>query len=353
MARLAILVASLIVLLTPAPSRALFHLAHISEVMSGVNGDPSVQYVEIRMNSAAIPQSAVGNTRLTAFNCDGTTSSVLLLVPTNVTNFGLDVHWIMATTSFAAVAGITPDFTWDPASTGNIDPTCGMVCWGAPGILPPANPAMWSATDQNQYVDCVGYGGYTGARKTSTHDTTPTSGTPTPLTAGNGTMSLTRVGFTGDNNADFALAAPTPTNNNGRTGFGGGSTTTTVVGGSTTSTTTVGGSSTTTLPSPLPGGGCTDVATCRAALAAALPNKGSASSGKSRKVAGKLAKLDAAAGKALDKASGKKQAKQDRKARAALTKLLATATAADRAGTLGVPLAPIQNAVNVLLAQIP
>jgi hypothetical protein len=153
------------------------------------------------------------------------------------------------------------------------------------------------------------------------------------------------VGFTGDNDADFMLAAPTPTNNNGAMGLGGGTTTTTTTpGGSTTSTTTA------------PGGGCADVATCRTALAAALPSRGSAASPKSRKVAAKLTKLDTAAGRALDRAaglSGRKQAKQDRKARAALTKLLGAATAADRAGTLGVPLAPIQNAVSVLLAQIP
>jgi hypothetical protein len=156
-------------------------------------------------------------------------------------------------------------------------------------------------------------------------------------------MSLTRVGFTGDNNADFALAGPTPTNNDGETGLGGGTTTSTTPGGSTTTTTTAPG-------------GCADVASCRTALAAALPSRGSASSGKSRKVAGKLSKLDTAAGKALDKAatvSGRKQTKQDKKARAALMKLLATATAADGAGTLGVPLAPIQNAVSVLLTQIP
>jgi len=343
MARLAILTASLLVLLTPAPGRAFFHVSHISEVMSGVNGDPTVQYVEIRMNSS-FPQNAVGNTRLTAFSCDGTTSSVLLFVPSSVTSGGLDVRWIMATTNFAAVAGITPDFTWDPTSAGSIDPTCGMVCWGAPGLLPP-DPGTWVATDQNNYVDCVGYGGYTGVAKTSTHDMTPTSGTPTSLPPGNGTMSLTRVGFTGDNDADFALAAPTPTNNGGATGLGGGTTTTTTTpGGSTTSTTTA------------PGGGCTDVAACRTALAAALPSKGSASSGRSRKVAGKLSKLDTAAGKALDRAaslSGKKHAKQDKKARAALVKLLAVAITADKAGTLGVPLTPIQNAVDVLLAQIP
>lgn len=341
MPRFAILIAALFVLITPAPSRALFHLAHISEMISGVNGDPSVQYVEIRMNNAFM-QNAVGNTRLTAFNCDGTSSSVLLLVPSNVTQFGLDARWLMATTNFAAAAGITPDFTWNPAVSGSIDPTCGMVCWGAPGFIPPA-PGNWSATDQNNYVDCVGYGGYTGPTKTSIHDGTPTSGTPTTLNAGNGTSSLTRIGFAGNNTADFMLAAPTPTNNVGMTGFGSGTTTTTLTGASTTTTTAAPGA-------------CADIAACRTGLTNVLPSVANAPSAKARKVASKLGKLSTRAGNALDKAAtftGKKKQKLNKKARAALTKLLAKARAADAAGTLGVSLPPLEGAVSALLAQIP
>ena len=217
MSRVAV-VATLALLLAPARSHALFHVAHISEVMSGVNGDPTIQYVEIRMEIGF--QNVTGQTRLTAFNCDGTTATVLLLVPSNVPNQGAGVHWIMASPSaaaFLAASGITPDFTWDPNVTGNIPTTCGMMCWGAPGVVPP-NPMSWSATDPNQYVDCVAYGPYTGPRKTSTQSGTSTSGTPTSLAPGGGTLSLTRITSTGDNAADFALDCPTPTNNTGQTG---------------------------------------------------------------------------------------------------------------------------------------
>jgi hypothetical protein len=232
--RLAILLAAALVVVSPAPSRAAFHLAHIFELMSGVNGNPAVQYVEIRMD--AIGQNAVGSSRLTAFNCDGTSSTVLLLVPSNIARSGVDVRWTMATTGFAAASGLTPDFTWDPTSTGNVDPTCGMVCWGAPGLVPP--PPTWDATDPNNYVDCVGYGGYSGPTKTSTHDGTPTSGTPTGLRPGNGTMSLTRVGFSGNNVADFALDCPVPQNNAGMSGtFGPCAPPTTTTTTSTTTTT--------------------------------------------------------------------------------------------------------------------
>jgi len=128
--RIAVSLASLLVMLGPAPGSAAFNAVHITEVMSGVNGDPGVQYVEIRMYLAN--QTNVTNTRLTAFSCDGSTFQELLLVPGDVPNGSMvGLRWIMATTSFAAAAGITPDFTWDPAVTGSIPTPCGMVCWGA------------------------------------------------------------------------------------------------------------------------------------------------------------------------------------------------------------------------------
>jgi hypothetical protein len=251
MSRIATLIALLFLLVTPAPSSAVFHIAHIGEVMSGVNGDPSVQYVEIRMN--ATDQNGVLNTFLTAFNCAGTAHSVLLQVSSNVLNSGVDTRFIMATNSFAALAGITPDFTWDPALTGNIDPQCGMVCWGARGFLAPSMP---DTGNPNNYVDCVGYGGYGGPTKTDTHDGTPTSGIATGLLPGDGTMSLTRMAFSGSNLAYFALASPTPTNNAGAVGsFSAGTTTTTTISSTTTSepgdtTSTTATSSSTTIEGP-------------------------------------------------------------------------------------------------------
>src|SRR5881397_1581930 len=120
-------VVSLIVLFTAVPSRALFHLAVIDEVMARLGSDTTTQYVEIRMLSAN--QNLVAHSRLTAFNCNGSTHTVLLEVPSNVTNQGAGVRWIMAHKS--PIGGITPDLTW---TTGTIPTDCGMVCWGAPGI---------------------------------------------------------------------------------------------------------------------------------------------------------------------------------------------------------------------------
>ena len=243
--------AAMVVLGMARLASAAFHFTVIDEVMSGVGADPTVQYVEVRMLSGG--QGVVGNTRLTVFSCDGTTQTVLLLVPgptLSVTTSG--TRWIMATPSFAAASCITPDFTFTPpVGHPGIFPTCGMVCWGAPGAVPPS-PGSWDPTVPDNYVDCVAYGSYTGP--TPTGFTSANSADPA-----NGSMSLTRTGTTANNSTQFALMAPSPRNDSGLTGTFGGAcpTTTTTPGASTTSTTTSGGGGggpTTTLAPPFSGG---------------------------------------------------------------------------------------------------
>ena len=199
--RTIVAVASLL-LAFAAPSQALFHLAAIEEVNAAVGGDSSEQYVEIRMYD--ISQNFPQNSRLTAFDCDGSTVTPLLVVPGQLPNGGPDIAWIMATSS-AATGGITPDFVF-PAG---LDDTCGMVCWGAPGTTPP-DPATWDPTNPGNYVDCVAWGPYTGPLP-------PGFGSILTSTPGNGTQSLTRTGPNAYDNG-FGLAAPSPTNNDGAVG---------------------------------------------------------------------------------------------------------------------------------------
>ncbi len=213
-------------LLTAAPSHALFHVSNIDELDAKAGGDASAQYVQIRM--LAPLQNMVAHARLSVFNCDGSFNQVLLELPSNVPNSGAGLRWIAATAAGAA-GGITPDFTI-PA---NIPSTCGMVCWGAPGLLP-QDPPRWDATDPANYVDCVAYGGFTG--------TLPAHVTAaSPLAPGDGTHSLTRVSNGSDDATDFALACPMPTNNAGQVGSLGAcaplATTTTVMGPTNTTTT--------------------------------------------------------------------------------------------------------------------
>src|SRR5207249_2057921 len=168
MPRTFVQLAVLIGLLTPAPSDALYHLAHIHEIMSGITGDPSVQYVEIRMDSGF--QNLVGNTRLTVFDCSGR-PTVLLTIPNpstpagQVPNQGAGRHWIMGTSTLAGATSpsVTPYFTFSPG----IPTSCGMVCWGGPAdplTFTSRDPGTWDASDPNNYIDCVPYGPYTARR---------------------------------------------------------------------------------------------------------------------------------------------------------------------------------------------
>ena len=195
------------------PVLAAHHSAEISEVMSGFNGDPNVQFVEINLIGAG--QTLVADTRLTVFNANGSFNTVLLNpLGSNVTN---STQFIMGTTAFQIASGLTPDFIMP---TG-ILPSAGMVCWGAPGAVAPP-PATWMASDATKYVDCVSYGGasFTG--------TNPMSPTAHSAGAGDGVNSLTRiVASTGKSSepwrnsndaTDFALQPPSPKNNAGQVG---------------------------------------------------------------------------------------------------------------------------------------
>ena len=109
------------------------------------------------------------------------------------------------------------------------------------------------------------------------------------------------------------------------------------------------------LPATTGGGStCADVTACRTAVTTALPDPTAASDKKSRKVAHRLARLNARAGTALDRAvssSGRRQTRQYHRARKALERLLSAARAADE--TLGTSLTGLEAAVNALLALVP
>jgi hypothetical protein len=229
---------------TPSPVRAALESV-IDEVMAGITGDGSIQYVEVRIRQAG--QTASGS-RFAFFQCPASPDSdpsVLISdpMPNEVANTGVGSRWLIATGSFAAAAHVTPDFTFTYLSGQPLLPMivnqCGMVCWGHP-----STPSLYSHADQ--YTDCVAYGGYL-VNPPHVAANPSFAGNATPLSASNGSMSLTRILDTpADNATDFALSAPSPTNNAGEVGCFAppcSATTTTTPGGSTTSSTT-----TTTFP---------------------------------------------------------------------------------------------------------
>lgn len=225
MSRLALAVVTLL-FVRPVPSHALFHAAVIDEVNTQAGGVAGQQYVEIRV--LAPLQNLVTHSKLSAFACDGSFSSLLLEIPSDLGSTQTNgKRWIMAT-SAAAAGGVTPDYTI-PAG---LPVGCGMVCWGAPvgGNFQPENPANWDQTDPTKYIDCLAYGAYTGTPPAKV-------GTPNPGSPGDGTYSLTRSTNTSDNAADFALACPSPENFAGAVGTFGACATPTTTTTSTTSTT--------------------------------------------------------------------------------------------------------------------
>lgn len=187
--------------LLPARSEALFHVSAIDEVLASIDGDASQQFIEVKMLFDA--QNLVSNAVLASFDESGTYVEDILIIPSDVAIGVNGASWIAATEEFQTANGFAADFTM-PAG---IPLGGGMICWGAPGILPPADPSSWDHSDPDNYIDCLAYGTYSGP---SNHHV----GTPTTLVAEG--HSLTRRSETENNAADFVCADDaTPTNNAG------------------------------------------------------------------------------------------------------------------------------------------
>jgi hypothetical protein len=110
-----------------------------------------------------------------------------------------------------------------------------------------------------------------------------------------------------------------------------------------------------TTTTTLPGGGCTTFATCEPTLLAALPDVATVT-GKAKKTARMIGKLERKAARAMQKADGATAVKRLRfyaKARTALQRLAEAAVRADARGRLGVPLGRLQSAVTLVLGVVP
>jgi hypothetical protein len=176
-----------LLLLSAMPAAAAFHLAVIDEVMTGLNGTDDVQFVEVRMTATG--QTVVSGSILSAFDSTGSFLRIVLTVPSNLSSGGINRPWIMASTAFAAEAGITPDYTFTSSGGNGLVPEDGMVCWGKPG----------DQTNPNQYIDCFAYGAYAGPANNHTS-------APNPLNPFG--HSLVRISETDNSAVDFECADP-------------------------------------------------------------------------------------------------------------------------------------------------
>jgi cysteine-rich repeat protein len=171
-------------LLSASPASATFHLAHIERILTGLDGNTDVQFVQIEMDQSS--QQFVNGTRLIAFDADGNFSHVVLELDKNVSKGGAGVSFLMASTAFEEATGLAPDFVFSTAEGNALPAEAGMVCWGKPDDeTDPNDPDM---------VDCISYGAYTGPDNDHTDE-------PSPVTPfGHG---LGRVQDTDSSAADF------------------------------------------------------------------------------------------------------------------------------------------------------
>ncbi|HET9062539.1 MAG TPA: hypothetical protein VFO62_04550, partial [Candidatus Binatia bacterium] len=177
--------------LAAEPATATYHIAEISEVLTGYNFLTSAQFVEIRMKAGG--QHLVSGTKLAAFDQAGVFFKILLTIPGDVGS-GADRRWLIATSEFEATSGIQADFEL----TERLPYFHGMVCWGDP---------VAGETDPANYVDCVSYGQYRG-------DPNVHTAAPTPISPSG--YSIQRISDTNDSLADFVCGDPiTPENNAG------------------------------------------------------------------------------------------------------------------------------------------
>lgn len=90
------------------PASATFHIMQIEQVIGGVNGDASVQAIQLRMRT--LGQNLVSNGVLRAWDATGANPIVIMAPTTNVTASAAGSRVLFATSTFAARYGPTPDF---------------------------------------------------------------------------------------------------------------------------------------------------------------------------------------------------------------------------------------------------
>ena len=174
------------------------HIVRISEVMTGFNGDTSIQFIEMEAfgngQKAWGPNGGPAGRAMLVFLDENNVETGRFVFPNNAPSGQNTV--LIGTQAFATLSGLTLDFTLTP---GLSIPLNGKVCFRS-------NPASSGAFGVNL---CLAYGSFSGATEES-------SGIVAPAIPSTGApLSLSRTvdgSFGSQNNTHFAIRAPTPTN---------------------------------------------------------------------------------------------------------------------------------------------
>ena len=100
-----------------------FHIANISKIMCGFNGDSTIQAVEIKMTTGG--QNLVSAMQIVIYNGSGTLVATLGTFPANVPNGLGGDNILCATAKFQTTFGIIPDLVITPG----IPVTSGQVVY--------------------------------------------------------------------------------------------------------------------------------------------------------------------------------------------------------------------------------
>lgn len=176
-----------------SPAFAVRHIMEIHEVMTGLGGDTSYQYIELRL--LAFGQTFTNGGTILARNADGSVENTIFTFPADVTNDGPGARIVIATANAATLMGITPDFTF----AGGIFPDSGEII-----IFP------------GEIADALQYGNYTGG------DSPFGANGIAPGIPASGTAALQWSGASGDGRSGtdtvYALVENNPENNSGAIG---------------------------------------------------------------------------------------------------------------------------------------
>jgi hypothetical protein len=182
-------VTALAALSLSAPCFADFHIMKITEVLAGAGGDTRIQYIEMQMD--AVGQNAVGGHSLFFFDAAGNQVGTFR-IPTGVDNGASGSFILLGTQEFADASAVKPDFILP-----------------RPFLMPHGGRVSFDTANASTSVDSVAYGIYTGNNGNK--------GNPAAALSAAAGTSLTRIARNNDNQRDFALRAPSPTNNDGET----------------------------------------------------------------------------------------------------------------------------------------
>jgi hypothetical protein len=176
-------VLTLVPVATSSPAAADFHLMKVEEVFAGTTSEPNADFVELEMQAGG--QGNVSGHPLHLF--DASSARFDCSISADVPNEDLGDEILFATTQAETELGINADFTI-PAM---LDGSSGAVCFA-------------------MSVDCVSWGGFTGATPSPAGIPFP-SGIPPD-------NSIERTGDTNNSADDFTVVTPNAIPNTGDLG---------------------------------------------------------------------------------------------------------------------------------------